>query len=100
MKTCKRPLGWGADDGATVKGSSCDKERGDLVEPRTVRLVVIDGAGAGAGVGVDINIIIRFWNLRCLFCSWSRGSACRAIPSIYASSASVRLYTTSALEQW
>ena len=43
-----------------MKGSSCDKERGDLVEPRTVCLVVIDGAGAGAGVGVDINIIIRF----------------------------------------
>ena len=60
MKTCKRPLGRGADDGATVKGSSCDKERGALVEPRTVRLVVIDGSGAGAGVGVDINIIIRF----------------------------------------
>ena len=47
MKACKRPLGRGADDGATVKGSSCDKERGDLVEPRTVRLVVLGRSGCG-----------------------------------------------------
>ena len=81
-------------------GSSCDKEGGALVEPRTVHSVVTDGAGARAAVGVNIDTIIRFWNSRCLFCSRSRGSACHAIPSIYASSASVRLYTMSAPEQW
>ena len=47
MKTCKRPLGRGADDGTAVRGSSCDKERGALVEPRTVRLVVLGRSRCG-----------------------------------------------------
>ena len=82
-----------------MKGSSDDKEGGAFDEPRTVRLVVIGGVGVGAEVGVDVDIIMRFWNSRCLFCSRSRGSARRAIPSIYASSASVRLCTVLAPEQ-
>ena len=72
-----------------MNGSSCDEEEGAFDEPRTVRLVVVEGAGAGAGV--DVDVIMRFWNSRCLFWSRSRGLVCRAIPSIYASSASVRL---------
>ena len=54
-------MGGGVDDGPTVGGSSCDKERGALVEPRTVCLVVIDEAGVRAGVGVDIdNLFLEF----------------------------------------
>jgi hypothetical protein len=44
------------------------------------------------GVGVEMTPdIMRFWNSLYLVCRWSSGEAFRAIPSVYAPSASFRL---------
>lgn len=63
--------------------------------PKTVRFgagaAVAGGSGVGTVGGCAGVDIMRFWNSLCLFLSLSSGWALRAMPSVYASSASIRL---------